>query len=421
MKMNGQPDALLMVAKLLGLLLLIAALAAGCSPKPQGEATAQQADPNAPKTVKVQTVSRQKISEPREQVGEVSASVELDVTLKAGGEVKEVLKKKGEAVQEGEVLFRLDTKTILLEKEKAELSLRSAQYQLDKQREDSRNETIETDNSIAKTEQSLKDAVKAYNKTLNEYDLGTATDTELESAKTTMDNLQRDLDLLKKKRESLDKVNPLTNLEIQLESSRVSLAQIEDTLANYEVKAPTSGVLVDLSVEPGMTVQSGSKVGQVLKTDPVKIKADLTEASMKLIQGKQELNVYPSGESAKAKTKATVTYLSPVMSTSTKSYALELELANPELKWKPGTKVQIMLTDEEEENVIAVPTTSIVRDGSDTYVFVLAGEQAERRKVELGRLHETVQEIISGLKEGEQLIVSGQHQLKDKEKVQLAK
>lgn len=109
------------------------------------------------------------------------------------------------------------------------------------------------------------------------------------------------------------------------------------------------------------------------------------------------------------------------MSTQTKSYTLELEIPNADRKLKPGMKVQVLLTEENDQNVITVPTLSVVREGGDTFVFVLNGDVAEKRKVELGRLNETIQEVLSGVKEGERLIVSGQHQIKDKEKVQLAK
>lgn len=96
-------------------------------------------------------------------------------------------------------------------------------------------------------------------------------------------------------------------------------------------------------------------------------------------------------------------------------------MANADRKLKPGMKAQVLLTDDNDQVVVTVPTLSVVREGSETFVFVLVGDTAEKRKVELGRLNETIQEIISGVKEGEQLIVSGQNQLKDKEKVQLAK
>jgi RND family efflux transporter MFP subunit len=119
--------------------------------------------------------------------------------------------------------------------------------------------------------------------------------------------------------------------------------------------------------------------------------------------------------------KGKVSYLADVMNSSTKAYALELEVPNPEKKLKPGTKAQILLTEEKDQNVVAVPTLSVVREGGDTFLFILNGDHVEKRKVELGRLNETYQEVLSGVKEGEQLVISGQHQLKDQEKVQVAK
>jgi multidrug efflux pump subunit AcrA (membrane-fusion protein) len=112
--------------------------------------------------------------------------------------------------------------------------------------------------------------------------------------------------------------------------------------------------------------------------------------------------------------------MADVMSAQTKSYSLELEVQNPERKLKPGMKVQIMLNEEADQVVVTVPTTSVIREGGETFVYVLNGNVAEKRKVELGRLKDTYQEAISGVKEGEQVIVSGQNLLKDKETVQQA-
>jgi HlyD family secretion protein len=118
--------------------------------------------------------------------------------------------------------------------------------------------------------------------------------------------------------------------------------------------------------------------------------------------------------------KGSVVYLSDVMNSQTKAYSLELEVPNAERKLKPGSKAQVLLTEENEQVVTVVPTLSIVREVGDSYVFILKGDVVEKRKVELGRLSETNQEIISGVQPDEMLVTSGQHQLKDQEKVQVA-
>jgi multidrug efflux pump subunit AcrA (membrane-fusion protein) len=53
-------------------------------------------------------------------------------------------------------------------------------------------------------------------------------------------------------------------------------------------------------------------------------------------------------------------------------------------------------------------------------VFVQQGDHYEKRKVQLGRINGEYQEVTSGLKEGEQLVVSGQSTLKDGQKVDAA-
>jgi HlyD family secretion protein len=85
---------------------------------------------------------------------------------------------------------------------------------------------------------------------------------------------------------------------------------------------------------------------------------------------------------------------------------------------QPGMKVRVQLTNEEEQVVVAIPTRAIFQEGDKTYVFVVKGDQVEKRRIELGRLNEPLQEVLSGVKEKELLVISGQTQLKNNEKVQ---
>ena len=61
----------------------------------------------------------------------------------------------------------------------------------------------------------------------------------------------------------------------------------------------------------------------------------------------------------------------------------------------------VQLTTETEEKVALMPTLSIIREESDTFVFVQQGDQYMKRKVKLGRINGEFQEVLEGVKEGE--------------------
>ncbi|MFM9331616.1 efflux RND transporter periplasmic adaptor subunit [Paenibacillus mesotrionivorans] len=400
-----------------GAMVLAAALLAGCSAEPAQQPAA--AAESQVKSVKVAPVAKKSIGEPLEQVADISASVQMNIVTKVNGDVLEILKKRGDRVEKGDVLFRIDPTDLEIQKEKAQLSIASTQEQMSKARLDLADGKQELKDGITKMESALKDAEKGYNKLRNDYDLGLVPKIQLEQAETQLNGLRLDLEGMNRKLQNLENSNSLSQLEYGLKTADVSLRELDRGLSNTDVKATVSGVLTDLPVQIGMTLSPGIPAATVQQLDPVKIQAELTEEAAALVRGKQELSFYVPGTVDKAK--ATVSYLADVIGAQTKSYSLELTVPNPDFKLKPGSKAQILLTEEQDQVVVTVPTLSVVREGGDTYVFVINGNAAEKRKVELGRLHETYQEVLSGVKEGDQLVISGQNQLKDKEAVQIVK
>lgn len=403
--------------KIFGVLALSAAIAVGCSASPAVSPAATTATEQGAKVVKTAKVAKQKIGEPIEQVGDVVSSVQLDIIAKSGGEVIEILKKRGDIVEKGEVLFRLDPTDVQIQKDLNNVSIRGAQAGLTEAKQKISNGIEDAKDGVSKLETAVSDLEKAYNTARNEYDLGTATKSQLEKAETALSNTKKDLASARRSLKTLQETNSLAQAESGLETAQVSAKSIDRALSNLEVKAPASGKLTDLNITVGQTLAPGGRVGEVQQTNPVKIKSQLSEEAANLVRGKSELTFYIPGVTTKAGAK--VTYLSDVINGQSKAYDLELEVPNPDGKLKPGSKAQVELTKDDDQNVPVIPSLSIVREGGNNFVFVLNGETVQKRKLELGRLNETNQEVISGVKEGEILVISGQHQLKDQDKVKV--
>jgi RND family efflux transporter MFP subunit len=82
-----------------------------------------------------------------------------------------------------------------------------------------------------------------------------------------------------------------------------------------------------------------------------------------------------------------------------------------------GTPVQVDIDAEQHTNVVIIPATALVREGEETAVFVVMGDKAQRRPVQVGLTDGTDLEIVSGVRAGEMVIVEGQNGLPDGAKI----
>lgn len=410
------------VVRTLCILTLSIGILAGCS-----DTAVTNSDSNsvysdqALKSVKVFKVIKQKIGDPMERAAEVQSSAQFGITAKASGDIDQILKKRGDMVQEGDVILRMRSGDLQTQREAAAHAVQTAQEAIEgakvKAKKETENQRLDMSNSIQKMELGMTVLMRNYNKMKNDYDIGLVTKAQLYQMETQMMSARMDLDQLKQKLSILEPLSVPAEFETQLKGAQVALQQLDQSMKNLEVKATVSGLLTEMPLEAGMALQPGDKVGIVQRLDPIKIKAQLTEAETNQIGKKTELSYFVSG--IKDKYKGTISYLSKVIDPETKTYEINLEVPNKDLILKPGMKVKVQLTEEQDQIVVTVPTYSIVKEGDNAFVFVLTGDTVEKRSIQLGRLNEPNQEVLSGLKEGEMVVKTSPSQLSDKEKVQM--
>jgi HlyD family secretion protein len=388
-----------------GILSLGLALLTGCSlSKAPAQASEQETSQQQQiKTVKVMEINKQKIGDPLELVAEVESSARLQVNTVVSGAVEQIFKKRGDIVKEGEVILRMNSKELEQQKAEGVIALQNAQANLDRTRKEN---TL----SIFKMNENLASMTRSINKMKNDYDQGLITKDELDEKNKQLRNARVELNVLKEQQ-----VISVNELKQQINDAQKLLQENIQAFKYVDVKAPANGVLSLMPIDMGMTLQAGAQVGIVEKLDTVKIRADLSFEAASIVRGKKELTYYTTDQSQQLKGK--VSYLATLIDPVTKAYELDVELPNADMSLQPGMKVRVQLTNEEEQVVVAVPTRAIYQEGEANYVFVVNGDQVEKRRIELGRLNEPLQEVLSGVKEKELLVISGQNQLKNNEKV----
>jgi cobalt-zinc-cadmium efflux system membrane fusion protein len=175
------------------------------------------------------------------------------------------------------------------------------------------------------------------------------------------------------------------------------------------VKAPRSGVILDVGAAPGEFSQALSA------SAPLSTVADITTVWAVGDVYEKDLAVARSGEAAQVTLNAypgqswtgRVAVVASAVDPTTRTLHLRVVLPNADLRIKPAMFGMIRLVRSTAQG-IAVPATAVVREGNDSYVFVSRGNgRFERRAVKLGRTIDANLEILSGLNAGETIVSEG--------------
>lgn len=108
----------------------------------------------------------------------------------------------------------------------------------------------------------------------------------------------------------------------------------------------------------------------------------------------------------------TVTEISPVIDTTSRTMEITLTLNEPDSRIKAGMFSSIRLVTKMSENTLAVPTNAVTSYYDDSVIFVVDAENhVERKIVQLGLTSDEIVEITDGINEGDLIVTQGQSSL----------
>ncbi len=197
----------------------------------------------------------------------------------------------------------------------------------------------------------------------------------------------------------------LRNWDISDEQIR-ALARSGDAKRTLTFRSPVSGIVTEKKAIQGMRFMPGEALYQVTDLSSVWVVADVFEQDIGQVKSgakaKVRINAYPD-----KLFEGTVAYVYPALKAETRTIPVRVELPNPGGLLKPGMFAQVELPTSAKGPVLTVPTSAVIDSGTRQIVLVQAGEgRFEPREVRLGARSDERVEVIQGVREGEQVVVS---------------
>jgi RND family efflux transporter MFP subunit len=210
------------------------------------------------------------------------------------------------------------------------------------------------------------------------------------------------------------RTSALTKLKF-FDISDEQIAELERTgqpRKTMRIVAPQDGFVVEKSVVEGQMVDAGMRTYRLADLGLVWAQAQIYEQDLAFIKLGQEatvtLSYLPDREF-----RGRVTYLYPNVDEKTRTARVRMEFHNPGYFLKPGMFATVQVVSELEPSALLIPDMAILRSGEKTTVFAaLAGGKFDPRTVTLGpQAEDDTYQVLSGVKEGERIVTSGQFML----------
>ena len=175
---------------------------------------------------------------------------------------------------------------------------------------------------------------------------------------------------------------------------------------------PFAGVIGLRNVSAGDYVNVGDELVQLVRLDPIEIDMRAPEVVLSSLSVGQEVE-FGVDSFRDERFKATLVAIAPTVDAGGRSVALRARLENPDMKVRPGMSARVRITLSTSAHALLIPEQAIWPNGEQKMVYVVIKGVAKLMPVTLGTRIPGQVEVTSGLKEGDEVVVTGQLKLHD--------
>lgn len=399
-------------ALILTLVLMLALT--GCGQKKQ---TAAPKDNASSVNVTVVEAVKKTIEDTVTYTGEIKASEFTSVSAKVSGQAKTVYCEIGDYVNAGDILLKIDDTDYRIQYNQAKAAYEAALAQFNSITNGGAQQTkLQLEAALNSAKIEYNNAKTNYENQKVLYESGAISKSVYDSAVTRYENAGINLKTAQGNYDITVGVvleENKTSAKASVNSASVAMEAASNALNNTVVYAPISGYIAGRNVNKGQIVSPGAEAFSIKSTSVVEAQVNVTEAVISGVELGTKAKV--SVKSADEEIEGTVTTVSPTKNMQTGLYQVGIAIDNYDGKLKDGMFADITLTLSDSLDALVVPSESILEDeDGGKYVYIAKKNTAERVNVTVGIITDEYTEIVSGVKKGNKVIVSGKEYLSEK-------
>ena len=369
--------------------------------------------------------------------GYVVAHHKIAVGAKVMGRVAWIGVEKGDTVQGGQVLVRLEASEFRAQVNQAQANFAASQARLDKLRTGSRpEEKLKDRAAVLQAEANLKNAEAEYQRTESLFRSGVSSKAEYDRALAQRDSAAAMVQSARQASAMTDigpRKEEIRAAEAEAQQMKAALDYANTQLAATEIKAPVSGTVLERTVEPGEMVSPSAFGGSGARTSVVDL-ADLTDLQVELDISQSEFarlkmsqraeiipDAYPNLRFA-----GFIEEIAPEANRAKSTVQVKVKVENPNEQLRPEMNARVnFLSDKpattESKSVarVLVPKAAVVKQDNSSFVFVVKGNKVEQRTIRTGEESGDAYVVLDGLSGSETVAVTGADKLRDGDRVKV--
>lgn len=383
-------------------------LLSACGKKPDAAAAGPP-----PAAVKVQEIKTATLNESAEFVGTLEAEERVTLQPQIEGRIERIFVANGDRVEQGTLIATLSP-------DQTEANVASAESKTNSSRSAVATAQAQLQASIA-DQVSAQSDVKLqqiqFDRTKSLVEEGAQAQQQLDVARNNLETAIAKLDAAKKQVDA-DRA-AVAEAQSNVQQAEAEAAASSVNLNQKQVVAPISGVVGDFPVKVGDYLSTGQTITTITRNDALDMRILVpSNYANQLRPGLTVSLVDP--ETNKPLGTGSIYFISPQVDSSAQSILTKARFPNPDGRLRDGQYVRARLLWSTKPGIL-IPTTAVSQVGAENFVFLAESQSkdgktvqvARQRPVKLGVIQDQSYQVVSGIKPGEQLIVTGVESLVD--------